>query len=267
MLTRQPFQPDVARRLLVNCPLVKNIIGFHKIDSTNSWLKSLIRQAPETADGFLAITEEQTAGRGRLNRHWAAPAGSSLLFSFALQTRYPHAALTMGIPLAVALALKHLFPALDPLVKWPNDILINHRKVCGILLEQTRANKASGTYIIAGIGLNISQKLDELPQNLRETATSLRLCLPEPADSLPTREEILATILNRIHETLQMTPQDICTEYNVMCHTTGRAIHLPDGRRGTAAGTDVDGTLLLKAPDGEILRVFSGEVGYLPRED
>jgi BirA family transcriptional regulator, biotin operon repressor / biotin---[acetyl-CoA-carboxylase] ligase len=145
----------------------------------------LLDGAPE---GAVAVTDEQTEGRGRLGRSWHAPAGSSLLFSIVLTPpvaadRLPELSLVAGAAVADAIAE---VTGLAPTVKHPNDVLIGGRKVAGILAE------ASEGRVVLGIGINVSQAEAELPPGV--DATSLRAAGAKDGD----RGQLLATVLARL---------------------------------------------------------------------
>jgi BirA family biotin operon repressor/biotin-[acetyl-CoA-carboxylase] ligase len=146
----------------------------------------LLDRAPE---GAIAVTDEQTEGRGRLGRSWHAPAGSSLLFSIVLEPavpaeRLPELSLVAGAAVAEAIGAE---TGLAPTIKHPNDVLIDGRKVAGVLAE------AAGGRVVLGIGINVSQRPGELPPGVE--ATSLRL-----AGAEVDRPALLATVLARLEE-------------------------------------------------------------------
>lgn len=146
----------------------------------------LLDGAPE---GAVAATDEQTEGRGRLGRTWHAPAGSSLLFSIALEPlvapdRLPELSLVAGAAVAEAIRAQ---TGLQTAVKHPNDVLIRGRKVAGILAESAEGR------VVLGIGINVTQTTDELPADTDPAATSLAL-----EGSRAEREELLATVLERL---------------------------------------------------------------------
>jgi BirA family transcriptional regulator, biotin operon repressor / biotin---[acetyl-CoA-carboxylase] ligase len=153
--------------------------------------ESTQRLLPEDApEGAVAATDEQTAGRGRLGREWVAPAGSSLLASVVLRPEVPTAnlpELSLVAGRSVAQALAEL-AGVAPEVKWPNDVLVNGRKVAGILAEARDAR------VVLGIGVNVSQSADELPQRPAYAATSLLL---ETGRTVP-RADLLAAVLDRL---------------------------------------------------------------------
>ena len=140
--------------------------------------------------GAVATTDEQTAGRGRLGRDWDAPPGSSVLASIALHpeiatVKLPELSLVAGRACAKALAE---VAGVEPEVKWPNDVLIGGRKVAGILAE------AREGHVVLGIGINVLQTAEQLPQRAQHPPTSLLL---ETERRIP-RAELLATVLDHL---------------------------------------------------------------------
>jgi BirA family biotin operon repressor/biotin-[acetyl-CoA-carboxylase] ligase len=140
-------------------------------------------------EGAVAATEEQTEGRGRLGRSWVAPPGSSVLFSVLLRPavppdRLPELSLVAGRALAAALAAQ---TGLAAEVKFPNDVLVERRKVAGILAE------ASAGRVVLGIGINVSQRVEELPERPQFPATSLVL-----EGATVERPQLLAALLERL---------------------------------------------------------------------
>ena len=144
----------------------------------------------DAPEGAVVATDEQTAGRGRLGREWVSPAGSSLLFSIVLRPDVPTPnlpELSLVAGRAVAGGLADLAGVL-PDVKWPNDVLLNGRKVAGILAE------ARDGRVVLGIGINVSQSADDLPERPTNPATSLRL---ETGREVP-RADLLVAVLERL---------------------------------------------------------------------
>lgn len=156
-----------------------------------AWANDPIDAAP---DGALVVADEQTAGRGRWGRTWESSPGRALMFSLILRPPglQPDrmGLLTAAMGLACAQAIGELGP-LAPVLKWPNDVDIRGRKVAGILFEtQLMGPKVGG--VVAGVGVNTHWSLDEIPEELRERATSLAIEMDEP----PGRAELLASILD-----------------------------------------------------------------------
>jgi BirA family biotin operon repressor/biotin-[acetyl-CoA-carboxylase] ligase len=198
--------------------------------------------------GLVVVAEHQTAGRGRLDRAWEAPARSSLTFSVLLRPRVP-AAEWPWLPLLAGHALvTALREAEVPAgLKWPNDVLVGERKLAGILLERVEA--AEGPAAVLGIGLNVSTTADELPV---DTATSLALA----TGSAPDRTELLARVLGRLAEEYDDWQAGgpgrsaaLRAAYTEACVTLGREVRveLPGGqtRTGTARAIDEGGRLVV----------------------
>jgi len=167
-------------------PLLRGRFGrpYTYVERCESTQRLLADDAPE---GALAAADEQTAGRGRLGRDWVAPPGSSVLASIALHPHVPTAGLaelSLVAGRAVAQALADV-AGVVPEVKWPNDVLIDGRKVAGILAEAREGR------VVLGFGINVHQTEDELPQRAQHPATSLLL---ETDRRIP-RAELLAAVL------------------------------------------------------------------------
>lgn len=210
--------------------------------STNALVADRARAGEEA--GLVVVTEHQTSGRGRLDRTWETPARSSLTFSVLLRPEAP-AADWPWLPLltgyAVQAALGDRLPAVA--LKWPNDVVVEERKLAGILVE--RVDTSRGPAAVVGCGINVSQTLEELPVAL---ATSLALELPEPPD----RTGLLSQVLGSLHalQALLLDTAALRTAYVDVCSTVGRDVdvHLPGGaapRRGSAVDIDEHGALVV----------------------
>jgi BirA family biotin operon repressor/biotin-[acetyl-CoA-carboxylase] ligase len=217
----------------------------HRVtNSTNEQAKQLAAQgAPH---GTLVTADEQTAGRGRQGRSWVAPPGRALLMSVVLHVdeRTPLA------PLAAAVALCHAFPVANG-IKWPNDVWVDGRKVAGILIE----GRPQDGWAVLGIGLNVATGRDEFPEDLRDTATSLRAAgvtdLESPRDAL----EVLVPVLDAWLE----APADaVLNEWRERDALRGERIAW-NGGEGIAVGVDDQGSLLVETDDG-VQALHSGEV-------
>ena len=170
-------------------PLLRGRFGrpYLYVASCESTQRLLADDAPE---GAVAATDEQTAGRGRLGRGWVAPPGSSVLASIALRPGVPTeklAELSLVAGRACAAALAEV-AGVVPDVKWPNDVLIDGRKVAGILAEAREGR------VVLGIGINVLQTEGELPERPQHPATSL---LVEAGRRVP-RAELLAAVLDHL---------------------------------------------------------------------
>jgi len=259
-LTKQVVRPD---------GLWSEVVVVERTGSTNTDCAARARAgAPE---GLVLAAEEQTAGRGRLDRTWLSPARAALTFSVLLRpvgvppVRRGWLPLLVGV--AAATAARQV-SGLDVRLKWPNDLLLGPRKLAGILAEQ------SGGAVIAGIGVNVSASRGELPATGAAALSATSLLL-EGSASLD-RERLLGEILAQIERWYQawrdtQIPGDpqasgLRTAYLGLCSTVGRDVRadLPAGTviRGTAAGIDMDGRLIVRTPDGEVA-VSAGDVRHL----
>ena len=149
----------------------KTVHFAKETDSTNEWCKRMSKEGVE--HGTLAVTEFQSAGKGRLGRRWTAPEGSSVMMSILLRPEFePQYAsmLTLVMGLSVAQAVKEL--DVEVSIKWPNDVVVSRKKICGILTEMGLENGKIREVII-GIGINVN--LEEIQDDLKDKATSLYL--------------------------------------------------------------------------------------------
>ena len=207
--------------------------------STNDRARALA--AAGAPHGTLVTAGEQRSGRGRQGRTWSAPAGQALLMSLVL--RGDHGLL----PLAAAVAVARACGAAAR-IKWPNDVLVDDRKVAGILAE---ARPQAG-WAVLGIGLNVAVRLDDLPPELHDTAGTLGL---RPADVEP----VLSRLLGELDAALILAPDALLAAYRVRDALAGRAVAWAGGS-GTAAGIDADGRLLVDLDGGGQSALDAGEV-------
>jgi BirA family transcriptional regulator, biotin operon repressor / biotin---[acetyl-CoA-carboxylase] ligase len=207
--------------------------------STNDRARALAQGgAPH---GTLVTADEQHAGRGRQGRTWSAPPRRALLLSLVL--RDPPALL----PLAAALAVAEIAGP-EARIKWPNDVLVEDRKVAGILAE----GRPHEGWAVLGIGVNVALRVDELPPELHATAGTLGLT---PADLEPTLERLLAAL----ERALALADAALLEAYERRDALRGQEIAWAGGR-GTAAGVDAGGRLVVELADGGRTALSAGEV-------
>jgi BirA family biotin operon repressor/biotin-[acetyl-CoA-carboxylase] ligase len=204
--------------------------------STNALVADRAR-AGEPA-GLVVVAEEQTAGRGRLDRSWVSPPRAGLTLSVLVRPELPPGQwpwLPLLTGLAVAQALRSQ-AGVEAVLKWPNDVLVDGRKVCGVLAEVPVPGAA-----VLGIGLNVSTREEELPH---PQATSLALAGAATTD----RDTVLRAVLRSLRRVLD-DPVQARTDYSSLCDTLGRPVRLelPDGstREGRADRVDEGGRLVL----------------------
>jgi BirA family transcriptional regulator, biotin operon repressor / biotin---[acetyl-CoA-carboxylase] ligase len=224
------------------------------VDSTNNIARGwALANAPS---GAVVVTEEQTAGRGRLGRSWHAPAGSGLLFSTILRPNIvPEriARVTMIGAVAVAEILEQHAPGLVAL-KWSNDVKLRGRKVCGILAESVWYGDSLAA-VILGIGINIA--IDFTGSELQDTAISLSTV----TGTVPDRAAMLANLLKRIdYWTARIDGSELFGAWRSRLETIGQQV-VRSGISGLALDVDSEGALLIRDERGTMHRVIAGEIG------
>lgn len=239
--------------------LAKKIYCFEKIDSTNEEAK---RQALHGApNGSLFIAEQQTGGKGRLGRSFLSPPGIGLWFTVLLRPgSIPSnvSVTTLLSGLAVCGAIRK-YTNLPAMIKWPNDIVIGSKKVCGILTEMS-AEMERIEFVVTGIGVNVNNTA--FPEDLKEKATSLYL---ENGNSMR-RIELLQEILRRFEALLKENvdgSQNFLDEYKKCCVSLNRQVSFQRESRqltGTAVDISPNGELVVQLKNGERIPVYSGEV-------
>jgi BirA family biotin operon repressor/biotin-[acetyl-CoA-carboxylase] ligase len=240
--------------------------GFEACPSTNAEAAAWAREgAPE---GALVIAEHQTAGRGRLGRTWSDTPGHNLLFSVVLRPALPPHRLgliTLAGGIAVAEAVSEWTNPVTPRIKWPNDVLLDGRKCCGMLLE---SDLGRDPFVVLGIGLNVNQ--DVFPPALAERATSLRL---ETGRLLP-RVALLTTLLARLEHWSECLAAGeeaaVCEAFGDRMVGQGEPASVclaADGRAldGVIEGIDADGALRFRT-GGAVQTLHAGEVTFHPSE-
>ncbi len=269
-----PTQPDPSytaqsiQRRLNTLILGKQIDLYPQVGSTNDLAREAGRKgAPE---GLVILTDEQVRGRGRLGRTWTAPPSSSILCSILLRPRFsPQQAfyLTIAASLAILRAIRqipvvgHPPSAVHAAIKWPNDVLLNGRKVSGVLCESDFSG-GDWAFAIVGFGINVNLTRDSFG-DLRDRATSLSAELGHEID----RAALLATILTEL-ESCYLSMQNgqfnpIYTEWAASLETLGKQVSVDYGREqitGQALRVERDGSLIIRMPDGTERSVLAGDI-------
>lgn len=218
--------------------LGKPHVHYASIGSTNDRARELA--ADGAVHGTIVTADEQTAGRGRRGRSWESPLGQSLLLSVVL--RSPPDLLTLRVAVAAANACGD-----DAQIKWPNDVLVDGRKVAGILCEQTPGED----WAVAGIGVNVAVDLDQLEPQLRASAGTLGRTKAEIG---PFRDELL----RQLSRALTLGAKDLTEQWGARDALAGERIEW-NGGTGIAAGIDGEGRLLVDV-GAERIALDSGEV-------
>lgn len=239
----------------------KNLVYVPECHSTNTLLAELMQKA-ETPEGTLVITDHQTAGRGQRGNTWQATIGLNFTMSLLLKPKFLPVKDQFYLQRVVALGLTdylQLYFDDDAKIKWPNDILIKGKKVCGILIE----NQLSGAYLsqsIAGVGLNVNQKVFALP-----AATSMALMSGTEFDLSLELEKLLLKLEQRYLQLKQNKQEQLKADYLQRMYWR-KEVHwfAAAGREfeGTITGTDEMGLLQMESREG--VRTFDvKEVTYV----
>jgi len=253
--------PELLRKRLKGNLFGKRFFHFFKIDSTNRVAMELgYAGEPE---GTLVLAEEQTAGRGRAGRSWHSERGTGLYFTLLLRPRLaPVQAplLTMLSGLSAHAAIQGL-TGLTPELKWPNDLLLNGKKVGGILTEM-HAEPSVVRFVIVGVGINVNQ--EKFPPELASIATSLR----KESGKMNYRLELLVRLLTQFESDynrfLREGPSFVVDRFErVSNFVKGRRVRVESGAEsyvGTTAGLSPEGLLLILRENGPVLTVIAGDV-------
>lgn len=242
------------------------IYHFEVLPSTNDLAKELgAKGAPE---GTLVVAEGQSKGRGRLGRRWDSPPGAGLYASLLLRPPLPPTELpqiTLTTAVAVVRALRRA-AGLTCGIKWPNDLLLNGKKLGGILTEmETETDQIR--HLIVGLGLNVNNS--QFPEGLKTTATSLALEGGRPFCRLTILKAWLEEFESLYERFLARQFPDILKEWKTYTVTLGKAVTVRQGTVevcGEAQEVAPDGALLIQTTTGEIVRVTSGEIAPAPPE-
>jgi BirA family biotin operon repressor/biotin-[acetyl-CoA-carboxylase] ligase len=224
------------------------VVRLTTVDSTQRFAAELARNG--AADGTAVVADTQTAGKGRRGRAWHDTPGASLLVSVIMRTSLPPARrATLSLLAGVAVAETLRTAGVTAKLKWPNDALVNGKKIAGVLLE------AYGDAVVVGIGINVAR--EAVPPALEERATSVA-----QAGGVPDRELILHALLRALDDwrsRLERESFDAVRErWTSLSETVGNLVSA-DRLTGTAVGIDHDGALLI-ATDAGVVRVIAGDV-------
>jgi BirA family biotin operon repressor/biotin-[acetyl-CoA-carboxylase] ligase len=245
-----------------------NIYYYKETLSTNT--EALNLASLRANDGALVITDNQTLGRGRFNREWISPAYLNVLASLILRPQMSQIhspKITIMVSLGITKGIQKA-TGINPKIKWPNDIMVSNKKLCGILTE-IRSNT---NYIISGFGINVNMKESDFPKELKNNATSLKIELEKEID----RFEILHSVLKEIDGLYEIVKDDgfdkIISGYKTYAEPFfGQMVRVAiigpkRGRKvieGIALDIDTNGNLVLRSNEGVIYNLSGGETTIL----
>ena len=246
--------------------LGRKIHYFDVVDSTQTIAHKLAQEG--APDGTIVISEEQTAGRGRMARPWESANGTGIWMTIILRpdvSPQQASSFTLVVAVAVTMAIKTLYKQVEPAIKWPNDLLINGKKCTGILTEmQAEADLVQA--LLVGIGINANQLESDFSPDIADIATSLRIAAGEEIN----RAALVATILQYLEQFTALYVKEgfssIKALWEQMSCTIGQRIEVTTLRErfeGIASGITDEGVLQLTQNDGTIRTIYSGDVKIL----
>jgi len=224
---------------------------FVEIDSTNRYLLDEARQG--AGGDLVAVADHQTAGRGRFDRRWEAPPGSSLLMSVLLRPAADGHGLVLATALALAAAVERVAPSVVPELKWPNDLVVHDRKLAGLLAER------DGDALVIGAGCNV--QWDAFPPDLADTATACNLEAGVPVD----RDALLDAFLECLSVQLDRL-DDVVPRARARLATLDRRVRVErahDAVEGRAVDVTPGGALVIRRDDGTDETITAGDVVHL----
>ena len=256
------MSPEQITRGLNTRFIGQKVIYFPAIESTNDAAR---REAHWGAPaGTVVITDEQTAGRGRLKRTWLSPKGG-LALSVVLRPNLEYLPyMIMIASLAVVYGIEDV-TGLKPRIKWPNDVLINGKKVCGILIEND-IRKGSLASTVIGIGINVNVRISDFPE-ISGIATSLS----DQKSSPVSRLSLVRYLLMEMERLYWYLPQSesVFEQWKNHLETLGQAVRVTQNETvytGVAESVAPDGSLLLRDAEGELITISAGDVSRIRPE-
>lgn len=253
---------DLLARLKDTRIVGRDVRVFKETNSTNDVIEKLARDGAK--EGVVVYAESQSKGRGRMGRKWVSPANKGLWFSVLLRPQMRPQAVTQ-ITVAAATALSRAIRQTSGVslqVKWPNDILIDGRKVGGILTEMN-AEVDQVKYVILGIGVDVNLAESDLPEELKDVASSVSIASGKKED----RPALAAAILEELDADYARLRRGefkaVAEEWESQCITLGRDVAVTIGSRkfrGRAESLDEDGALMVRLAHGQLERITGGDV-------
>ena len=257
-------EPEIRSFLGPTAVVGRELRCFEELDSTNNYAKTLT----DAPDGTAVTADSQTAGRGRMNRSFQSPKGQGVYLSVLLRPELPPDRLPPVTALAgvcVCAAVERVC-GVRPGLKWPNDPVLEGKKLCGILTEMSlEAETGRVQSLVLGIGINVGQRPEDFAPEVREVATSLLQVLGRPVS----RARLAAALLEELDQAYAALRAGDLSEYLAAyrrdCVNLGKTVQLlpfGGGARETAQAVDVDGefSLVVRGADGRERTVRSGEV-------
>ncbi len=240
----------------------RKVASFDSVSSTIDVAGALAAGGAE--EGTVVVAESQTGGRGRLGRPWSSPAGTGIWCSILLRPAIPPRdapILTLMTAVAVASTLQKDY-RIDARIKWPNDVIVDDRKMCGVLTELV-AEQDAVKYVIVSFGLNVNQTRSDFPADLADIATSMRIITGKKQDRPEVFRNVLRELDSRYAGFMNDGGRDILARWRELTCTLGRmvSVRLRDELvQGIARDLADDGSLLVEGADGSLRQISYGDV-------
>jgi BirA family biotin operon repressor/biotin-[acetyl-CoA-carboxylase] ligase len=259
----EPLEAERILDALGDHPWRQQLQVLDSVDSTNNLLKSM--GAAGAPHGTVVIADEQTGGRGRLGRSFSSPKGVGIYFSLLLRpdcapTQVGH--VTAMVAVAACDAIEKV-TGVRPGIKWTNDLILNGKKLAGILTEMNVEWESGNLqYLVTGIGINCNHQKTDFPPEVQEMATSLRQELGASVDRSRLAAELVRALEHMSRDIISGKAEWL-QRYRQDCITIGKQVQVVRGadvRTGVATGIDENGGLIVRYDSGETGVVYSGEV-------
>jgi len=242
----------------------KNIHYFKETESTNILARDM---AGSVDEGTVIIAESQTGGRGRMGRKWISPEGGIWLSVVLKPRMQPMHASRITLLSGVAVAKTIRSYELPAKIKWPNDVLINGKKVCGILTE-IGAEMDSIQYVVVGVGIDANVDTETFPEDFRDSSTSLKNELGHDIDRVEFVQRLLSELESLYLKFQKEGFSSIMEEWRNMSATIGEWVKITTQTRaiyGEAVGVDSEGALILETGEGKLEKIVAGNCEHLRR--
>lgn len=260
--------PFEIKRNLTTRYIGKNIFYFTELTSTNSIASELLREnTNKIPEGTIVIAEKQSVGKGRSGKKWFSPAGGIWLSVVLYPELDPShmSFITLMTAVAVVKAIEKLLPKIELQIKWPNDILISGRKVCGILTEMSTEGR-NIRWVIVGIGINVNNCSFQLPRHISNDSISLK----ETVGHSVSRLKLLNYLCSELEKSYWVFKEkgfsEILEEWKSYNNIIGKYVEVNSGNKiitGRAIDINEKGALIIKTKDEKIKEIISGTISTL----
>lgn len=255
------WHQDIIDIEISNLQFLRKAFVHHQVDSTQLLAKKLVN---DHDDHFIVLSDEQTNGRGRFKREWSSLKGKGLWMTLVLRPNIPiqkMATFNLFISLAIQQVIEEHY-GLNSKIKWPNDIYINDKKVCGFLTEMI-ADTDGINAIICGIGINLNQDSEDFKIANQERATSLKIESNQQIDAYPFITRLLVDIEERYHQFLNYSFEEIKETYKCKSMIWDRKLTYTEGKKrivGRAVDIQDNGFLTVISDDGALHQFMSADI-------